>query len=143
MCQETSHQESKCCSTSPSLEKEKQLTEKRVLLVEEERPMTSHCPSVKGMGYYSGFATGIRAGSKDDQKVEVAAEPTPKSQTPEVQSEGGLLGRLRRYLKSKPLTYIPGMQSPHRLQQEQDSAGTQRRIGSQCQCEMYKGRSLG
>lgn len=117
--------------------------EKHAQLVEEACQGTSPSLSAEETELCSGFATEIPADSKDDQKVEVPVEPTPKFQTPEAQSGGGLLGRLRRYLKSKPLTYIPGMQSPHHLRRERDSAGTQRLTASPCQCEMYKGKSLG
>lgn len=142
MCQDISHQENKCCSTMPFLERAKQRMVEHAQLVEEACQVTSPSPSAEEMELCSGFAIETLAAFVGQPPAEEQASQQ-KSPTQEVQSAGGLLERLRRYLKSKPLTYIPGMQSPHHLRQEQDSAGTQRRIGSSCQCEMYKGKSLG
>ena len=145
MCQqETSQQENKCCSTMPYLERAKQLMEKHAQLVEEVSQETSLYRLAEETECCSGFATETPAASKEqvipDMLYEALAQKPP---TPEAQSAGGLLGRLSRYLKNKQLTYIPGMQSPHRLRHGQGSGGTQRQTDSQCQCAMYKGKSLG
>lgn len=139
-----SHQETKRCSTTPTLEKAKQLMEEHVRHVEEVSRVTVHSQYPERMVCFSGFATAILADLQAAQDDLLLAQlVTPVFPQVERSLAVGLqeiltLCQSRLGRCSQLVTALTRLS-----QQEAASAGQQQTVASQCQCAAMKGKSLG
>ena len=139
------HQEMECCSGISTLQTEKQSTENSAPLAEAESVETDRSPLATEMVLFSGFATAILAVSR----VEVDNLPKLLSRLEQrhlqrgEQLDAGLVGKLQRYLRMQQNIYSLATELLESSRRVEALAGMLKQAGSPCQCEMYKGKSLG
>ena len=143
MCKETSHQGSKCCSTTPCLPTEKQLTEKSARLAEAELAETDHSQLANTMARCYGYATELLVTLEAVLSLEEAIKQDQQLCKAGLCSVESLAGKLRDYLKARNRIYQIAMESHQLLWQGAGLAGQKQSNVSQCQCARMKGKSLG
>ena len=140
------HQETECCSTTTSSQKEKPSTEKSVPLAGVDYQQIGAFPFHVGMASCYGFVTEILVASEDAVREAaslLAVEERLSLFLQEQPSEGGLAEALRRSL----LTLLSISQTATELEaalfRVVASVGTLTQTDSSCQCARMKGKSLG